>query len=251
MPKRKTYSDAEKRILFNEVDGRCPICGTTISYEKENNIHFDFELAHIYPLNPSPKELNLLNGQKKLSTDVNDIKNILAVCRSCHKRFDHPRTLKEYQEWLVLKERLLTKTKLKSRYAEFGVESDISKVITELIQNPSIEITELNYNAKALSEKADKSLEPLVKRAISHDIADYFEFIQQRFSLIDSESPNTFNLIASQIKTFYLACLKETSNQTEIFYFLVEWLEEKNNYLTRRACEIVISFFIQDCEVFS
>lgn len=40
-------------------------------------------------------------------------------------------------------------------------------------------------------------------------------------------------------------------NQEFVYASLVDWLNEKTNSYSKRACEIVIAFFIQDCEVFS
>lgn len=41
------------------------------------------------------------------------------------------------------------------------------------------------------------------------------------------------------------------NNQEVIYYSLVDWLDEKTNHYSKVACEILIAFFIQDCEVFS
>ena len=54
---RRIFSDNEKMVLFNEVDGRCPICGKPLTNTKNGQIIKMFEVAHIYPANPRPEEV--------------------------------------------------------------------------------------------------------------------------------------------------------------------------------------------------
>ena len=90
---RRIFSDNEKMVLFNEVDGRCPICGKPLTNTKNGQIIKMFEVAHIYPANPRPEEIELLKDEERLSKDVNSLDNVIAVCRICHKKFDTPRTI--------------------------------------------------------------------------------------------------------------------------------------------------------------
>ena len=67
---------------------------------------------------------------------------------------------------------------------------------------------------------------------------------------MDKISPRKFDTLASQVKSFYLKCSQTCSKQDQLFTILVDWLDEKTEHYSKRACEIVIAFFIQDCEVF-
>lgn len=87
---RHKFSENEKQVLFDEVHGRCPICGKRLTHSKNGHIYRTFEVAHIYPANPKPEEEKLLAVEERLSDDVNGLKNVVAVCRICHKKFDTP-----------------------------------------------------------------------------------------------------------------------------------------------------------------
>ncbi len=63
---RRIFSDNEKMVLFNEVDGRCPICGKPLTNTKNGQIIKMFEVAHIYPANPRPEEVELLKDEERL-----------------------------------------------------------------------------------------------------------------------------------------------------------------------------------------
>ena len=78
---RRLFSDNEKMVLYNEVNGRCPICGKPLTNNKNGQIIKIFEVAHIYPANPRPDESELLKDEERLSKDVNSLDNVIAVCR--------------------------------------------------------------------------------------------------------------------------------------------------------------------------
>ena len=60
---RKVYTDTEKMILYAEVDGRCPKCGARL-YKVKDKVIRAFEVAHIYPLNPTAHEVEILKNEK-------------------------------------------------------------------------------------------------------------------------------------------------------------------------------------------
>lgn len=249
---RRKFSDNEKMLLFKEVGGRCPICGKVLFYKKQGKINRAFEVAHIYPANPRPKEITLLENEEKLSDNINALENVIAVCRICHKKFDTPRTLEEYRSWVRLKKKLLEDAEIKNTYELFNVEEEI-KIVLESLNNENNEakFVELSYDSLKIDEKANKSLPFILKKTIKKDVADYFYFIRNLFVEIDKSNPYKFETIASEIKSFYFKCMQINNNQEKIYISLVEWLNEKTNRYSERACQIIIAYFIQNCEVFS
>jgi hypothetical protein len=249
---RRIFSDNEKLLLFNEVDGRCPLCGVNLTYKKNSNIYKSFEIAHIYPANPKANEVKVLNGLPRLDSDVNCIRNVLAVCTKCHTEFDNPRTKDEYMKWYNIKEKLLFDSDLKSTYALYNVETEIKEVLQRLnSEEAENSLVQLSYNSLKIEQKANDTLPYAIKRSVQNDVVDYFDYIKNLFIEIDKITPNKFDTLASQIKTFYLKCTQTSTDQNLLYLALVDWLNEKTESYSRRACEIVVAFFIQDCEVFS
>lgn len=249
---RRKFSDNEKMLLYNEVGGRCPICGVVLSYKKNGKINKAFEVAHIYPANPRPEETALLKEEERLSSDVNDLKNVIAVCRICHKKFDTPRTIEEYYSWIRLKRKLLQDAEIKNTYALFNIEEEI-KVVLEKLNNETIEeeLVQLSYDSLKIDQKTNESLPFVIKRTVKNDVVDYFDYIHRLFIDIDQVNPYKFDTLASQIKSFYYKCMQINKSQESVYSALVDWLNEKTNAYSKRACEIVVAYFIQDCEVFS
>lgn len=249
---RREFSNNEKMLLYNEVNGRCPICGIGLVYSKNGKINKSFEVAHIYPANPRKEEEELLRKEERLSDDVNDLKNVIAVCRICHKKFDTPRTIAEYHTWIRLKKRLIQDAELKNTYSMFNVESEIKKVLESLnCEDIDEALVPLSYESLKIDQKTNETLPYVIKRSIKRDVVDYFDYIKRLFIEINQITPYKFETLASQIKGFYCKCMQINNSQESIYSTLVDWLDEKTNNYSKRACEIVIAYFIQDCEVFS
>jgi hypothetical protein len=240
----------EEQILYAEVDGICPLCTEPLHHKKNNNTHANYDKAHIYPLNPTPVETKILKDEPHLGIDINDIKNLILLCKKCHHKFDNPRTLDEYRELYKTKLALIQKSEIRGTYSMFGLEDEIRTVIQKLNIVDIDEVPELKLDVKKIDEKADPTMPKLLKKQIKNDVTDYFDFIKSIFIEIDKDTPCKFDTLATQIKAFYLKCKQTTPNQEIIYNGIVDWLYSKTEKYSKRACEIVVAYFIQDCEVF-
>lgn len=249
---RRTPSNNEEAILLSEVDGLCPICNKTLIYKKQGRWHKRWEAAHIYPLNPTSEEIELLKNETRLSEDVNDISNFIALCRNCHKEFDHPRTVEEYRYLLNLKKKIIARSKAREKYHDYQIEDEIRHIIFKLsVEFKDSDIIPLSMEALNLDEKSDGSLETFTKHKIRNEIREYYIYIKQQFQLLDKQTESdSFDLIASQVNTFYKALKKNVKSQEEIYEQMTEWLSKKTQNSSKYVCGIIISFFIQNCEVF-
>lgn len=249
---RRNFSDNEKHELFNEVHGRCPFCGQQLSHKKNGKFYRTFEIAHIYPVNPSEEEEKLLASEERLSEDVNSLNNLIAVCKICHKIFDTPRTVNEYRNWVKTKKKLLEEKNIKDNYYLFNIEDEIADVINTI---NTLELEEslvpLSFDSLKVDEKTNETLPFILKRSIKNNVVDYFNYIKKQFNDVEKVTPYKFSTIASQIRSFYYKCMQINSNQETVYHSLVDWLDEKTNHHSKTACEVLIAFFIQDCEVFS
>ena len=251
--KRTGMTSNRDMILYDQVDGICPLCLKPLYYTKEKNIQKRYEVAHIYPLNPTEEEIELLKEEEKLSDDVNSLDNLIPLCLNCHEQFDKPRSVKEYRNLLKIKKRIIEESKIKNTYYLYDLEDEIRIVIKELESTDLNfdELKTLEYRVLKIEDKANKTLPNILKRQIENDVRDYFIFIQDLFKQIDKDNVCKFDTLAMQVKGFYYKCMQTTQDQAEIFDSVVNWINKKTGNHSKKACEILVSFFIQDCEVFS
>jgi hypothetical protein len=248
---RKKYSDAQHAALLSQVSRVCLLCAEPLFYRKGGKSFKNYELAHIYPLNPDQEEELLLNHEERLSDDVNDEDNIIPLCEICHGKFDKPRTLIEYRELLALKKRLIERSGQEAIWKRYTIENEISQIIEAIYDDPELDNdADIEFNPKEVDEKLDSSISRPTKVKIKGNVREYFFFIRRKFSELDRVNPDLSEMISLQIKTYYLKQKSMGYGQQVIFENIVAWIHTKTKPKTNDAAEIMASFFIQNCEVF-
>jgi hypothetical protein len=234
-----------------QVAGLCPRCQAPLTYEKAGKKHKGYEIAHIYPLNPSAAEVILLQAEERLSIDVDHEDNLIPLCKDCHGRFDTPRTVEDYRELVLLKRCLITRDSEKDLWHQYRLEEEIAGIVASLVATPIFTPPlALTYDAKTVDAKTDGSIAPLTKHKIRGDVQDYYLYVSHLFAGLESERPGRAELIAQQVRTFYVAQKQIDLNQERIYRAVSAWILAKVANCSPLAADIVTSFFVQHCEVF-
>lgn len=247
---RKSPSENRNIRLVTQVDGVCPRCQASLTYEKAGRANKGFDVAHIYPLNPTEEEKKLLEAEERLSADVNHEDNLIPLCKGCHRKFDTPRTVEDYRELVLLKRQLILRDTEKALWHEYKLEKDLLQVISSLVVSPPQSPLSLTYDARRVIEKTDSSMAALTRQEIRHHVQDYYQYISELFARIDGEQPGSADLIAQQVKTFYVAQKRINTDQERIYRAVSAWILARGAISSRHAADIVTSFFVQHCEVF-
>ncbi len=249
--RRKYYSPSVELALTTQVDGKCPLCGRPLFYNKKSMSQKAYEIAHIYPLNPKKNEIEELINETKMHEDSNHPHNLIPLCPSSHNKFDKPRTAEEYRELSEKKREIIRYDEQKEIQAAYHIENDIRKVIEGLYASSNaLDSLDLEYDPKSLTDKFDGSMPMPTQQKIKHNVTDYYQFIRTKFLEIDRDNPGASDIIYSQVKTYYLKQKSLGLPQQEVFSNIVHWFVVKTKPQTIEAAEIVTSFFIQNCEVF-
>jgi hypothetical protein len=234
-----------------EVKGLCPRCGKYLLAAKGSNMNKLYQIAHIYPNKPLPKEVIELDGLERLGVNCEDFANKIALCKVCHGYYDDHKTKDEYLDLLEIKKSLLRLSKARIASSHQDIEDEIVLVINALakIDVSKLEKIKLEYKALRISNKVeDKYL--ILKNKIELYVCTYFNFVKETFQCLEQAEQINFEMIASEIKVTFFKCEKETQNKSEIFLSLVNWLKSKIAGVSFESCEVLISYFVQNCEVF-
>lgn len=248
---RKKYSDAQNVALLSQVSRVCPLCAEPLFYKKGVRSFKFYEIAHIYPLNPTAEEILLLKNEERLSHDVNDECNVIPLCENCHGKFDKPRTVEEYRTLFRIKKKLDERSGQEAIWKRYTIEDEIGKIIESIYNDPSLEVAaEMEFVPKEVDEKLDATVSRPTKNKIKNNVREYFLFIQGKFSELDGAELDLSEIISLQVKTYYLKQKKLGFPQQIIFENIVAWINAKTKPETNDAAEILASFFIQNCEIF-
>lgn len=247
---RKFYSDAQNVALTSQVRSVCPLCAEPLFYKKSGRSYKNYEIAHIYPLNPSPREIELLKDEEHLSDDVNDENNVIPLCLSCHGKFDKPRTVEEYRKLLQLKKWYIARSGQAELWKIYHLEEELSEVIEALCGEVDLYALSLNYNAVDIDDKTDTTISRLTVRKIKNNISDYYTFVRERIAQLDKSGNNSSKIISLQVKSYFLNQAQAGIDQQAIFDNIVNWICVKTKTQSIDAAEILASFFVQNCEIF-
>lgn len=249
--KRVNWSSIQLLILYNQVNGICPMCQKPLWYEKNGQKYKAFEVAHIYPLNPTEQEIKILENEPKLfQRDKNDLSNVIALCPNCHTYVDKPTTIETYKKLYDLKKKFIENDKIEALYSSYTIEEDITNIINAMMSGLNNTTEQIEYKLINVDRKITSN-NILLRNKVRTDVSQYYLFIKNLFCEMDKTNLGTFELIAGQIKAFYLKINTISDNQEEIYNHIAEWLYDKYKIGSKEAYKIIVSFFIQDCEVFT
>lgn len=249
---RDQFSPNENIKLVAEVGGFCPKCGRLLVRRAKQKEVKDYELAHIYPCNATWIDELELADEEKLSEDVNDLKNIIALCVKCHHEYDNPCEKEKYREMVRLKKGFLKKFEVKEIYDKCNLNEEVANLIRLLASvEDDVGMQELSFDVKRVDEKTRPELDYLMRKRILNNVEVFYPFIKNEILEVSRSLPNAGELIASQVKTCYLNLAMNNLSKKEIYSGIVSWIYEKTNMISFDAADVLASFFVQNCEVFS
>ena len=245
---RKRSSSNEDLRFIIEVNGQCPLCGKSLTEEKNGRTLKKFQIAHIYPYSPTDEQKEILKDLEQLGDNSESFENRIALCRDCHAKQDFHTTATEYIRLVELKKKLLRHSEAMDKLSPECIGEQIEEVLRLITASSSTSLEELKLDAVCVQEKIKENQPLLIK--VKGYVVEYFRYVQESFKSLENEGQLRFEVIASKVKTSYLTLKGTGRSQEDIFYELVEWLHNQTQKKHMTACEIIIAFFVQNCEVF-
>jgi hypothetical protein len=247
---RPTFKQTLVLMLCTQVSEVCPKCGKPLFIRKGGKDIKDYEIAHIYPLNPTAAEYELLKFEMRLSSDPNDEKNLIPLCFTCHKIYDTEKTLDDYRGLVKIKSELIKKREQLRIFHDFKIEEEIVGIIGSLMNGCADLDFDEEYKAKAVDQKLVGDISALTKRKIKNDVSSFYLFIKGQLADLERATPSQGMLIAQQVKTFYVKQKTLGLTQQEIYQNVVRWIVSKSPSGADDAAAAVAAFFVQNCELF-
>lgn len=247
--KRKEPTENEIRLFLREVNYHCPLCGKELQAKKQKKANRMFEIAHIYPNRPTIEQYQTLHLLERLGENSESFENKIALCKDCHSAQDYHTTAEDYITLKDYKKHCLTMTALHDATISLGLEDEISYVIQKL---PSIQddMTDLEYKTVAIANKFTDQ-ESLLKAKITGYVTTYYPYIRELLRQMDGKNGFLQTVLAEQIHSCFQKMNIITTDKSSIFSQMVTWIKNKTQSQSSEACEAIISFFVQNCEVFN
>lgn len=249
LKERKAPTEPEQQLYLKEVSFVCPLCGKILRHRKQGKRNKLYEIAHIFPNSPTEEQYERLGKLTRLGDSSESFENKIALCKDCHAQQDYHTTEEDYLKLLKKKQHFLQLTDLHEATLTMGLELQIADVVKKVCSLREDEMATLNYAPVRLTKKFSAN-EFLLKNRVSMYVTSYYPYIRDCFK--DQEGVNGFRLdaLSLQIKSCFIKMEGLSDNKSDIFDQLVNWVMSKTCSASRESCEAVVSFFVQNCEVF-
>lgn len=249
LKERKAPTVVEQQLYLKEVSFVCPLCGKILRHRKQGKTNKLYEIAHIFPNSPTEEQYERLSTLPRLGSDSESFENKIVLCKDCHDQQDYHTTAEDYLKLLKKKQHFLQLADLHEATLTMGLEPQIADVVKKVCFLHEDEMATLNYAPVRLTKKFSAS-EFLLKNRVSMNVTSYYPYIRDCFK--EQEGVNGFRLdaLSLQIKSCFIKMEGLSDSKSDIFDQLVNWVMAKTCSASREACEAVVSFFVQNCEVF-
>lgn len=240
-------------LFLIEVGNKCPLCNAPLLVRNGKGKSVKrYKITQIFPDNIS-RNLYLAFGRHlQIHGNYNHPDNLIAVCTECSTDYLSEPTEEEFLHLLEIKKSLLQRNKLLQGLDDVGLESEISEAINGMINiDKAGELAELRMDALKVRQKIEPTNKLLID-SVTDDVTHYYSYIEGLFADIDGKQSGTFDRIASEVRLAYQKIKNEGLSQEAVFEYMADWLKKKLSVGRRNdmAINAVISFFVQNCEVF-
>ena len=249
LKERKSPTAVDQQLYLKEVSFVCPLCGKILRHRKQKKANKLYEIAHIFPNSPTEEQYEQLSGLPRLGDNSESFENKIALCKDCHDQQDYHTTQADYLKLLDIKQHFLKLTDLHEATLTMGLEQEIADVVKRVCSLHEDEIGSLNYTPVILTKKFATN-ELLLKNRIEMNVTNYYPYIRDCFKELEGINGFRLTALSLQIKSCFIKMEGISDNKSDIFDQLVDWVMSKTLSTSRDACQAVVSFFVQNCEVF-
>ncbi len=251
--KRKKYSDDEHSILYAETEGFCPLCTLPIIFQKKDSKKPSkgYEVAHIYPLNPTPAQVNALIGYP-VPPDINALANVVALCPTCHTKYDKDFKFDELVKIRKIKEGYLSAVQAKLTASQHTIQEEVYEILDAIATSDfdDIPLSPAKFDISTVDIKLKTGMSPLQKREIKVNAISFYVRIRDHIRKLEQQDQVSVRILQNQINSYYLAVNKQNpDNKDLVFNYVAQWISAKTNKPIL-AAKVLTSFFVQNCEVF-
>ena len=249
LKERKAPSEADQQLYLKEVSFLCPLCGASLRHRRQKKTNKLYEIAHIFPNSPTEEQYERLSVLPRLGDNSESFENKIALCKNCHAEQDYHTTQEDYLKLYNKKKHLLQLTDLHEATLTMNLEPEITNVVEKFCSLHEDELATLNYTPVRLTKKFTAD-DFRLKNLIGMYVTNYYPYIRDCFKELEGLNGFRLTVLSLQVKSCFIKLEGISDNKTDIFNRLVDWVMAKTLSTSRDACEAVVSFFVQNCEVF-
>lgn len=177
--------------------------------------------------------------------------NLIAVCHDCFQKYTLSHTKAEEKSLKAIKKLQMDARSTRQTLDDIAISKGIELVIENLSNAKPSELKDLTYDPVSVSEKIDEDNCYFLVNDIKNNVARYYNYIEKTMRNLSMKNVYSDDLIRAQMKESYKQL---ASNHTLTPEQIFSELSKRIQRITKqdiRFCYIVVSYFVQSCEVFN
>ena len=221
--------------LLSETNQHCPNdgCLKPLYINSGDKYAFNYTIVQINPNHPR-----------------HTIDNLIALCPECASKYMLDTTPNKIERMENIKLRLSSYKDAFNSLDNIKLVDGIERVLHKISEiTLTYNTSTLNYTPTNIKNKMDGTNFSLYIKIQSYINHFYIE-VESIFKQLELEGQLNYEMLCQQIKYQYTSLSQQGLTQCQIFNQLVTWFSEITNEDTT-PCEVVVSFFVQKCEVFN
>ncbi len=219
--------------LFGETSGYCPFPGCG----RELEISTTGKVQRVY-------EVGLIDRNKEAEPG-----NLLAMCPQCHATYILDSNKKLTKELLDVKKMLSAHRQSVHLLDDLPLEKGIIGVIGKISKLGEKELENASLDPKEIKQKLSPARDTAIYILVNGYVTTYFVKIREIMTNLDKRGEIDYDEMQDQIHAMYKRLNKARKSRMEIFNEIVGRIH-RITLQEEVYCQIVVSYFIQSCEVF-
>lgn len=239
--------DTNDAPLLLEANYECPISHVPLVENIKGQPVKRYAITTIFPDDLPPDKEKAFKAVMKKPKNLSSPENLIALSTKSAEEYLLDPTLDEFKMLVELKSVLSSNYEAIRDVDKVDLEESIRIVLEALMDiDDGDELETLSYDALRIDQKIPD--DGLLQKDIQSKVVQFYKYIEKVFS----ESGADFKQIGSDVQKCAKRFEKKGLSQRDVAYNLAKWMRNKTNLGTdgTLACNAVVAFFIQNCEVF-
>lgn len=237
--------------LLEECNSLCPICGDRLVKSIGGNIKNRYRHVYIMPPTIDSYERDEIESTTGIKAGDNllAISNQLLLCEDCADE-NELFSKNVYVRLANTKVEMMMRKNIEDTIDEIAIEEGIDLILKSFaeMKDAPIEIKRDDLEVFRVDRKIPNNT--FLRETVTAMVLRYYRHIEESFKQYERLGLLRFNKVKNEISQCFESLDEQELNQQEIFDTMVQWLQKQSKCKNLHACEIIIAFFVQNCEVF-
>jgi 5-methylcytosine-specific restriction endonuclease McrA len=219
-------------LLCNENSGHCPNCGRMLFSSGTDEVYKIFEIF-------------ILDNSKEAEPD-----NLIALCPKCYADLQVSSDKRTIKKLKSSKKIFTSNNNVLNSIDNIMFENELSNAIIRISRlNPNDFNGSKNMNIVEIDKKISPHTDFALYNLVKNYVSVYYPKVDDIMHNLDKKKQISYSLLQCQMREIYLKLRNQKLSKADIF----EKISKKMQFSTSQKsiyCDILVSYFVQKCEVF-